>query len=347
MSITKNFVSPFSDPASLDVAARHFSEIGMNSGFLKSRCYFFKTIELFGSQYADYCSIINPVLTLDKISETINSRFNRYLVIFRNILGADSSCDIIEEWVGRNCFVCYKRMLSRAPYLDITMSWDGYVAEKRHKFWYNIARAQKLLKSEWGNINFKIINDTTEIRKCLPACMTLYHKNWNRLTSTSFFLTKLGGKFLEDLLVSLSQISKAELCVLEQEGNILAFSVGLKMDSTYYFYIFSTNKENRYRQYSVGKILIRHLLQSVFDRGFSKFDFMAGEEPYKHEWTKLSRERYSYYIVNNRFLDRVMLSLFLSLDRFILSIKNGKKIRRLLGMMSRVKRNVYPKCASA
>lgn len=337
MSHLENFLSPFFDPAALVVVQRHLSVFPADVEastlafpWMVSRQHRFKMLELAGRPYADYRSVVNPKVTLNKLLELKKHHYTSSIMELGGIAEKDFSHEAIMSWIRHHDLIFRKQQLLRAPYLNIDGPWDSYRAGKKRKFWYNISRAQKLLEEEAGKLDFNILTTPEQISQVFPACMALYRSNWNRVNSSSLFLTDDGCSFLRDLLHSLSCEEKAEICILEQKGTLLAFSIGLKYNLTYYFYIFATLKEARYERYSVGKILIRNLLETVFERKFQRFDFMAGEEPYKYEWTKLSQERTTYYVTRNNVLDKVLLFSFLSLNNTIAFLKRRIFLRRMM-----------------
>lgn len=338
MTVSQRTFSPFYDPTALAVAARHFRFLPDPAGlgifpWVEGRRFFFRILELAGHPYADYRSVAEHVASLD----TLLAIRPGGIIEFGCIGEMDPAHVSIAWWANRHHLLLVPVTLARAPYLDIAGSWEEYRAAKRAKSWKNISRAQKLLEEKAGPLSFRILEAPEAIAGVFDSCMSLYTANWSRMNSSSIFLSETGRRFLKDLLVTLSQEGKAEISLLEQGTVLLAFSMSLKRDGGYYFYVFATNKVAEFETYSVGKILIRDLLESVFARRFTRFDFMAGEEPYKYEWTKCSQGRTSYYAVRDTFKGRAILSSFLALSRCVALLKRQRWLRRLLSCLPAVK----------
>jgi len=342
--LNNTFLSPFYSQDALTVAAKYFPFINVgipedNFPFISGRRYMvFKTLELVGNQYADYRSVASPEDVFKALSSLQEREYKRHIVEFGCVAEADVSRAAIETWIRGAGLIVYRRGLSRAPYLSIDCSWVEYKARKRGKFWHNISRAEKLLESKWGDLVFKTFEAPQHIPAILERCMALYKENWDKFTSSSLFISEKGRFFLNELLVRLSGKGNAEICTLEQKGSILAFSIGLKQDSKYYFYVFATKKSSDYATYSVGKIHLTYLLESVFSRGFKIFDFMAGEESYKYEWTKTSQERVSYYVVPKNIINSVMLASFRFSDCLVDFLKAQKILRYALRAVSALRK---------
>lgn len=332
--------SPFCDATALEVASRHFRFIPDPSGrgvlpWVAGRRLFFRTLELAGHPYADYRSVVRGEAELDAILELQPDACDWRIVELGCIAEGDEAHEDISQWVRRHRLVVVPVTLARAPYLEINCSWEAYRAAKRAKSWKNISRAQKLLEARAGPLSFKVLDAPDVISAVFDRCMSLYAANWSHLNSSSIFHTEPGRLFLKDLILTLSREGKAEISLLEQGTSLLAFSMSLKRDGVYYFYVFATNKAQEYETYSVGKILISNLLESAFARRFKRFDFMAGEEPYKFEWTKLSQGRTSYYAVRDTRWGRAALFSFLTISRCVALIKRQLWLRRTLTIVGR------------
>lgn len=335
MAYALNPHSPFYDPTALRVASRHFQFLPAPPGievfpWARGRRFLFRTIELAGHPYADYRSLAPSQSILDDLLSFHAEACRGRIIELGCIAEGDASHEGIASWARRNRMFLTSLELARAPYLDIDGSWESYRAGKRAKSWKNISRAQRLLEEKGGALSFRIVDTAEGIAGVFDSCMSLYSANWNRLNSSSIFLSGQGRAFLKDLFLSLAQEGKAEVALLEQGAVLLAFAMTLKRDGTYYFYVFSANKSYEFEKYSVGKIIVRDILESVFRRKFARFDFMAGEEPYKYEWTKLSRKRTSYFAVRDTFSSRMALSIFIALTRLAALLKRQRWLRRIL-----------------
>lgn len=327
------FLSPFFDPSSLEVAARHFAFLPGPDGvipWLSGRRLFFPTLELAGHPYADYRSVPDPRL-LEVLWDLHGESASRRLFEFGCIAEGDPSETLIAGWTERHGLIMTAVPQPRAPFLDITGSWQAYREAKRAKSWKNMARARRLLEERGGPLTLALASRPEDLGAALPSCLALYDANWSPLTSSSMFLSRAGKDFLRDLLSTLSREGKAELATLTQGTTLLAFSAGLMLGGTYFFYIFATNKAPEYGTYSVGKLLISGLLESAFARGFKRFDFMAGEESYKYEWTKQSRSRTTYYAAQDTPWGRFALS---TLPALLGGLSLAKRQRWIRGVLS-------------
>lgn len=335
--------SPFCDPIARRIAARHIPGLvqpaAASDCWVESRDFGIGILEPAGSSYADYQSLADGAQSLEMIWSLRQRRFGRHVLSLGPFVEGDPSAAAVAEWVDRNGLVCRIVPVARAPILEISGSWEDYCGAKRGKFWHNLNRSERQLVSAFGPLKFSIVNSSEDILASLPDCLKLYRANWSRWTSRSYYLTETGDGLLRDLLVELAREGKAEIARLEQNGRLLAFSFGIMIDSVYYFHVFATIKEAEYERFSVGKLFLRRLLETVFARGFRAFDFMSGEEPYKFEWTRASRARDVYLVVQDAWHARLRLSFLLWARRFESSLKRNRFLRGVLRRASNLRRH--------
>ncbi len=92
------------------------------------------------------------------------------------------------------------------------------------------------------------------------------------------------------------------------------------------FYYYMPSFANEYAAYSPGRVLIYYLLKLCYEQGVEIFDFTAGNEPYKYDWTR----------------DEASVTSFMGTDiaasvaRFLLRVRNpGSLISRVFAALPR------------
>lgn len=214
------------------------------------------------------------------------------------------------------------------PYLTINSSWSDYKKTKRRKFWYNIRRSERLIKEEVGELEFKIASTPVEISNILPEIFDLHEKRWSDQFTTSDFSTLDGRKKYNAAAMELSEIGECEIAYLMIDGKVLSYSYSLIQDNNYYFYSHASSLSRGLRKYSLGKVLISKLLETVFDRKFNCFDFMIGEESYKYEWTKTSTPSYRVVTVPKIFYYLPILYIKWMFYLLIIKVQKNENVKQ-------------------
>jgi len=324
--------SPISNPSARRAVARYFPGVELRAGagadpWIEARSFGVGILKLAGSAYADYDSLVDGTRALDDIWEAHGRRYSQHVLFLGPFVEGDPSGPLVEKWAKERRLILRRDELARAPMLGIAGSWQEYHDSKSGKTWGTIRRKERQLVEAFGPLAFSTAESPEDVALVLPSCMELYRANWSRLTSSSFFLTATGERLLHDLITALAKEGKAEIARLELAGSLVAFVVALKIDLVYYFHVTATSKQAEHERFSVGKIFMTRLLESVFTRKFRAFDFMAGEEPYKFEWTRDSRSRTAYYVVPDTRLARLRLSYLLLARRRVADLKKNGFVR--------------------
>ena len=176
---------------------------------------------------------------------------------------------------------------TEAPYLLLPKTIDAYKALHKRKFWYNLRRSEKLFQSEFNNLNFEVIKDEKNLDFFLDQVFVLFNKRWNKKYTSSTWKNKKGFNEYKKAMIELASGDNAFLAVLyDSDKTLLSYGYCLNQENTIFFYQHSTSVESKYRKYSLGKVLIHHLLKYSVKNNYEKFDFMAGNSLYKDEWAK-------------------------------------------------------------
>src|SRR5204862_1175401 len=62
---------------------------------------------------------------------------------------------------------------------------------------------------------------------------------------------------------------------------------GFAWGDTVYFY--QSGRDPAWERHSVGLVLMGTMIQRAIERGYRRFDFLRGADPYKRQWTTTDR----------------------------------------------------------
>jgi CelD/BcsL family acetyltransferase involved in cellulose biosynthesis len=177
-----------------------------------------------------------------------------------------------------------------APHLQLPETIDDFYGMHKRKFWYNINRAERLFVNKFGQLDFIVVSDKAALLQYLPKIQELFAVRWAKSYTSLDWKTKNGFKKYQEAMLDLASTGNGELAVLVNNRNVLSFGYSLFYGSNYYFFQHAVDPDPRYRQYSLGKIFIKKLIESTIQRGFEWFDFMTGDQDYKREWATGSKK---------------------------------------------------------
>jgi len=218
----------------------------------------------------------------------------------------------------------------KCPYININCDWDNFKESKKRKFWYNIRRSEKLLNESIGSVSFIFTKDIQKIIEVLPDIFDLHRKRWSDEYTSSTFSTPEVQKRYTKAALELVKTGEFELSYLLINNRIVSFGYSIIKNNVYHLYSHCSDLDQNLRTYSVGKLYISKLLESVFKRKFNEFDFMVGDEPYKYEWTKTDRLCYRVVSVDNKIWNLPLLYIKYIYYKIKIYFQNKKILKKII-----------------
>lgn len=260
-----------------------------------------RKIEFLGIEHTDYCNFI-----LAERKEESLKLFLKYLnklswdcLELRPIPETAESITLLQK-IRRKTYIQNETVYSKCPYIPLSVSWDVFVKELSGNMRRNLRRRMRRLK-EKCKVEFRRQDDIDSLKQDMKIFFYLHQKRWGS--------KGLGGSFGEDPKFRdfLLDVSK---CFAEKKWLNLSFltandepiSAALCFEYNKTLYYYHPGFDPVYSKYSVGNLLIMYLIQDSIQKGIDQFDFLAGTESYKSDWTPLSRNNLEVRYVRNRFL---------------------------------------------
>ncbi len=103
---------------------------------------------------------------------------------------------------------------------------------------------------------------------------------------------------------------KGWLCValLEWDDRLLSWHLLFRCGQKLWGYM--TAYDHEFAKLSPGSVLVPTILDYGFERGYTEYDFLSGEEPYKAQWTVAHHERKRVVIWNGRLKSRLFAAAY-------------------------------------
>lgn len=228
-----------------------------------------------------------------------------------------------------------------APYLILPDNLEDFYKMHKSKFWYNIKRSERLYNKEYGALNFEIVKSKEQLEYFLDQVFVLFNKRWEHEFTSFVWKCKDGFEKYKESMVDLSSTDEAFIAVLyNTDRELLSYAYCLEKNETIYFYQFTTDIDDKYRKYSLGKLLLKKLLENIINtKKYKTFDFMLGETPYKLEWASHSKP--IYIKINNKTIGSY-LKLFLI--RLRLFVQFNGFLRDKIKYLFKLKEKFFEKC---
>jgi CelD/BcsL family acetyltransferase involved in cellulose biosynthesis len=212
-----------------------------------------------------------------------------------------------------------------APFIRFENSFAEYIDSLkrfRKKMKSDTLRQIRRL-SDLGSLEFRVCERSeNELDSVVQAFIDQKRARLHELGKTGAI--NLPG-YADMLFAEAHQDRYTHVSYLSLNDRVIAVNFGYRYSgSTFYYYMPSFAEE--YATYSPGRVLIYYLVEHCFGLGITKFDFTAGDEKYKYDWTSDEASVTS-------FMDT---DLFTKTARFLLRLQNPRaSFSRIRATLSR------------
>ena len=195
----------------------------------------------------------------------------------------------LQEAIPPGAKLTWWRAWNVAPYLRISASWPEYSDGLRKGLRSDTKRQTRRLQQE-GELTFRQCGNLEEAVSLLDMFAV---QKAQRYISTGARNILSSGRllpFLKEVASRLWDRGEVQVSSLDLNGRPVAVHFGFVSQERYFYYMPSFDAA--FSNYSPGRLLLMDLVRNSFDSGLREFDFMAGADPYKYDWTKDQRVLY-------------------------------------------------------
>jgi len=171
-----------------------------------------------------------------------------------------------------------------APYLDLKKNWEDYLGGLERKYRHELRRKIRRLEEidslfYQGDIN----RDKNEFLRLMRLSSPTKDK----------FLSEKMGKFFSDLMSNLDK-KIVGLWFLEIDKKKTAGLLTFRFKDKILLY--NSGFDPAYARYSTGLLATAYLIKESIRQGIKRFDFLRGNERYKHDLGGQNKKLYQLII---------------------------------------------------
>lgn len=192
------------------------------------------------------------------------------------------------------------RQASTAPYLKLTGSFEDYLARLPKKDRYKIKSPRKKLLDD-GKTRYEAFAPA-EFETGLRVLFDLHRRRADVKGIMSTFDRPAIFEF-HRLLLSRLGPEEVMLRCLRGEAGVVAALYALRCGGRIFFYQVGYDPEWSWAH--PGIVLISEAIREAYREGCTEFNFLQGDEPYKHTFTHEARKLFDCSVYNTTLLARV------------------------------------------
>ena len=201
------------------------------------------------------------------------------------------------EFAGQKCkdFDLKRVKIMASPYLPIGGDWENYYKglskNVRTALETRAKKAEKTYRIEYERVEGPLLSPDV-----LHDAFKMEDSGWKGKNRSSILKNEQVTDFYRSLALSMNEKGYFEMLFLKFSGDRVAFDYCLKYKGIYS--MVKIGYDEKYKDYSPGMILRKHVLREFFEKGYEKYDFLGGSDEYKLKFTKAIDQLYSVYLFN-------------------------------------------------
>lgn len=165
----------------------------------------------------------------------------------------------------------------RCPVLSLPGSWDQYLEGLSGKDRHELKRKLRRLDRELPGTRVRSHGSVEGVEEAMAAFLTLHRRSKPGKTR---FMDERMEAFFRAVARALMERGWLRLWFLELEGEPLAACLTYEYGGSVGLY--NSGFDPTRAVLSPGIVLLCHVIRDAIERGFRRFDFLRGEEPYKY-----------------------------------------------------------------
>jgi CelD/BcsL family acetyltransferase involved in cellulose biosynthesis len=160
--------------------------------------------------------------------------------------------------------------------LDLPPTWEKYLGTLTQKQRHEVRRKLRRFL-EAGHANYHVIEDSESALKSVPVFLGLFRKSRQ---DKARFLTSRMESFFTSLIKSMARVGLLRLGILELNATPVATVICFDYHDTVFLY--NNAYDPQYSLLSLGLVSKVLSIKDSIERGRGRFDFLKGDEEYKH-----------------------------------------------------------------
>lgn len=176
--------------------------------------------------------------------------------------------------------------------------WEQFYASKRSSSTRRRDRSKVKRLGELGEVRFVNPDDAGELARTLDTLVEQKTKSFARMGVANIFARPGYAAFYRELATAPHLRGLVHLSRLDVGSVWAAANLGLTFRDCYY-HVLASYDDGEVSRFGPGAAHLRELLKSAIERGFRRFDFTIGDEPYKREWCEAEQQLFDHSAAAN------------------------------------------------
>lgn len=182
-----------------------------------------------------------------------------------------------------------RRLATGCPYLPLPGSWDELLARlSRNRRDVLRRKARSLERDHPGATAYRRVDTVAGLAATFPVLVELHQAVRTARGDRGAFADPRLAQFHADVAERFLRAGMLRFYVLEVDGRVVAaINCWRRGDRVAFLH---TGYDEAFARHSPGMLVLAHAIRASIAEGATEFDFLRGDEAYKHHWTGHSRD---------------------------------------------------------
>ena len=259
-----------------------------NQGWWRPKALVFLGSSAVSSEYLD---IIADPYREEEVANTIFTFLCHQspawdLLIFDDMLKTSVVARYISASALKDTHIVKENVSEICPYITLPDSKAAMLGDLSSRLRSTIKRQGKKLKAAGAVI--RKAEDPAELTPYLEGLFSLHQKRWNAVGVKGSFEGQVIREFHTVVAKTFLDNDMLRLYIMQLNGHIIAALYAFQYKGSWFY--FQSGYDPEWSGYSPGSVLMWHCIADAIDQGGAEFDYLRGNESYKHLWSSQSRQ---------------------------------------------------------
>ena len=176
----------------------------------------------------------------------------------------------------------------RSPYVAFGKREDDYPASLARRFRKDLRRRRRRLE-ERGPVEVTAHTTAAGLDLAMAEFVALEASGWKSDLGTAIASREASLRFYAEIARWAAQRDWLRLAFLRLDGQPIAAELDIEYAGR--LYALKSGFDPQFRAFGPGQLLTYECLNAAAEAGLSSYEFLGTDEPYKMNWTSLTRER--------------------------------------------------------
>jgi CelD/BcsL family acetyltransferase involved in cellulose biosynthesis len=225
------------------------------------------------------------------------------LIVLAQIPAESQTLSSMETLARRDGWRTGQWIAPASPYIRLGCDYDSFFNGLSDSCRFNLNKRYARLQRH-GPVDVEIVTERDRIDEAMRDGLRIEAAAWKGARGTAMLSDPAVAEFYIRFAKREADLGELRLTFLRLGGKRIAFNYLLESRSK--LYAVKIGYDPEYHAYSPGNMLLNLLLRDACGKGIEEYDLLGGDDEWKFEWTKETREHRWLFLFRNRLRPRLL-----------------------------------------